>query len=199
VENRDSEDCPCQSSGRRDVLKAALGLGLSIPFLNTGFAATEEDPTKMSPQEGDRLVYFAGDKKGQVIKPEDLPMGGPQELAYPMDASSGTVRDGSLLNMIAVIRMDPKDLTKKTQDSAAGGIVAYSAICTHQGCPVSMWRKEEQTLFCSCHGSQYDPKDGAKVVFGPAQKRLAALPVKLDEGAIVVAGKFSRRVGADQR
>jgi Rieske Fe-S protein len=116
-----------------------------------------------------------------------------------MDPASGVVRDGSLLNMLILIRLDPGELKKKTLDNSAEGVVAYSAVCTHQACPVSMWREEKKVLFCSCHGSQFDPKDGAKVAFGPAKNRLAALPVKMQDGVLTVAGDFTRRVGADKR
>ena len=55
--------------------------------------------------------------------------------------------------------------------------------------------KDLQFLFCSCHGSQFDPKTGAEVQAGPAPRPLPALPVKVEDGVPVVAGKFSGRVG----
>ena len=68
-----------------------------------------------------------------------------------------------------------------------------SAICSHAGCPVTGWVVGEagkQVFKCFCHNSEYDPRQNANVVFGPAPRRLAALPVKLDGGALVVAEKF---------
>ena len=186
--------------GRREVLKAALGIGLGASLLNkAGIAAEEDDPTKISPQIGDLFVFFSGDRKGEVIKPDDLPLGGPQEMAYPMDPNSNVVRDGSLLNMVVLVRFDPAELDAKALQNAAEGVVAYSAVCTHQACPVSMWREDKQTLFCACHGSQYDPRKAAKVVTGPTTKRLAMLPLKFEEGELLVAGKFTGRVGAAMR
>jgi Rieske Fe-S protein len=184
---------------RRELLKTAVGLGLSLPLVKAVSAATEEDPKKMSPQVGDHLTFQTGDKAGKAITPDDLTLGGPQQIAFPMDPANGVVRDDSLLNMLIVIRLDPNDLDKKTLDNSAEGVVAYSAVCTHQACPVSMWREDKQVLFCSCHGSQFDPKKGAKVVFGPAKNRLATLPVKLENGVLTVTDKFTRRVGADKR
>jgi Rieske Fe-S protein len=160
-------------------------------------AAVEDDPSKARPQEGDQFVFFAGDRKGEVIKAEDLPMGGPQVLAYPMDPSTSTVRDGSRLNQVVMIRLEPAQLSKDTSANAADGVVAYSAACTHEACPVSMWK--EGTLYCACHGSQYDPKDGAKVVGGPAPRRLAMVPLRIEEGIVVAAGPFTGRVGAAKR
>jgi Rieske Fe-S protein len=60
-----------------------------------------------------------------------------------------------------------------------------------------MWK--EGTLYCACHGSQYDPKDGAKVVGGPAPRRLAMVPLRIEEGIVVAAGPFTGRVGAAKR
>ncbi|WP_143199949.1 Rieske (2Fe-2S) protein, partial [Bradyrhizobium sp. NAS80.1] len=86
-----------------------------------------------------------------------------------------------------------------TQSHAVDGIVAYSAICAHAACPVSEWVKAEQgnktVLKCPCHNSEYDPGQNAEVVFGPAPRRLAALPLAITDGALVVAGSFIGKVG----
>src|SRR5918994_2933839 len=182
-------DCGHQ---RRTVLKGAIGLGLTLPLVQV-HAAEEEDPKKARPQEGDRFVFFSGERKGEIIKSEDLPVGGPQTLAYPMDPASETVRNGSRLNQVLLIRLEPDQLSKDTSSNAAEGVVAYSAACTHEACPVSMWK--EGTLYCACHGSQFDPKDAANVVGGPAKRRLAILPLKIEDGVLVAAGPFTGRVG----
>ena len=182
---------------RRTVLKGALGLGLTLPLLEARAAAVEDDPRKARPQEGDQFVFFAGEHKGEIVKPEDLPMGGPQVMVYPMDPKTTTVRDGSRLNQVVMIRLESEQLSDDTSANAAEGVVAYSAACTHEACPVSMWK--EGTLYCACHGSQYDPKDAAKVVGGPAPRRLAMLPLRIEEGVLVAAGPFTGRVGAAKR
>ena len=186
-------DCGHQ---RRTVLKGAIGLGLTLPLVQV-HAAEEEDPKKARPQEGDRFVFFSGERKGEIIKRDDLPVGGPQTLAYPMDPSTETVRSGSRLNQVLLIRLEPEQLSKDTSANAAEGVVAYSAACTHEACPVSMWK--EETLYCACHGSQFDPKDAANVVGGPAKRRLAMLPLKVKDGVLVAAGPFTGRVGAERR
>ena len=181
---------------RRAVLKGTIGLGLTLPLAQVR-AAEEEDPKKARPQEGDRFVFFSGDRKGEIIKRDDLPEGGPQTLAYPIDPATETVRNGSRLNQVLLIRLAPDQLSKDTSANAAEGVVAYSAACTHEACPVSMWK--EGTLYCACHGSQYDPADAAKVVHGPAERRLAMLPLKVEDGVLVAAGPFTGRVGAAKR
>jgi cytochrome b6-f complex iron-sulfur subunit len=65
-----------------------------------------------------------------------------------------------------------------------GDFVAYSAVCTHQGCTVAY---KEGNLACPCHGSIFDPADGAAVVSGPAQRPLPEIPVKVEGGEVVRA------------
>jgi cytochrome b6-f complex iron-sulfur subunit len=65
-----------------------------------------------------------------------------------------------------------------------GDFVAYSAVCTHQGCTVAY---KNGQLACPCHGSVFDPADGAAVIAGPAPKPLAEIPVKVKGGDVVKA------------
>jgi rieske iron-sulfur protein len=176
---------------RRMLLKSAVGLS-SVPLIQTVFAA---EPNAMSPQAGDRLVFLLGDRKGEMIKPGDLTLGGPQQMAFPMDPQGKTVRDGSRLNQVLLIRLKEDQLSAEAKTSAAEGVVAYSAICTHQGCDVSQWKADTNTLLCVCHGSEYDPKDRANVTFGPAPRRLPMLPLKIEDGVLVVAGAFRGKPG----
>ncbi len=66
----------------------------------------------------------------------------------------------------------------------SGDFVAYSAICTHQGCTVAY---KDGKLACPCHGSVYDPAKGAAVVTGPAPSPLPKIPVKVKGGEVVKA------------
>src|SRR2546429_9272770 len=80
--------------GRRAVLKAALGLGLCFSFFDGAFAR-DDDPKMARPQEGDQFVFSSGDRDGQLVTPESLPLGGPPQLAYPMDSRAKIGRDAS--------------------------------------------------------------------------------------------------------
>ncbi|HZB91173.1 MAG TPA: Rieske 2Fe-2S domain-containing protein [Stellaceae bacterium] len=183
-------------SARRAFLRAALVLGAGLSLPPAAFAEDDKhDASALPPQPGDHFAYLPGDKEGEV-KVKDLAVGGPQVMAYPMDPKSRLVRDGSRLNLVILMRFDPAVLSAETRANAAKGVVAYSAVCTHQGCPVSMWSTERKAPFCSCHGSIYDLKDGAQVLDGPAPRPLPALPVRLENGALAVAGKFTGRVGS---
>ena len=66
----------------------------------------------------------------------------------------------------------------------SGDFVAYSAVCTHQGCTVA--DKYDQ-LVCPCHGSLFDPADGGAVITGPAQEPLPEIPVKVQGGEVTKA------------
>ena len=183
---------------RRTVLKSALGVGLSLQFV--GLAAGDtEDVKRTRPQMGDLFMFRRGDRQGQLIIPQDLPLGGPPVIAYPLDPGTQTLRGGSRLNQVLLVRFAQEELAEPTRAVAAEGIVGYSAVCTHTGCDVTGWKDETKYLVCPCHASTFDPKDRARVVSGPAPRPLAVLPLQLVDGKVTVAGSFSGRVGAEQK
>jgi len=139
-----------------------------------------------------------GASPAEALKPEDLPVGGKQTFAWPMDPESQTVRSGSRLNKVLLLRLDPEGFDPETKNHAAEGVVAYSAVCTHTGCDVVNWYPETQLLECPCHYSLYNPREGAKVVSGPSPRRLPALPLKTVENRLVVAKPFTGRAGFQQ-
>lgn len=181
---------------RRTVLHTIAAAGAASALAPRAGVAADDDAAKMRPQPGDVLVYAQGESKGQPVKPDDLAVGKDPKLAYPMDPAANLVRDGSRLNQLVVVRLDPASLDEATAPHAAEGVVAYSAICTHQNCPVSMWKSSNETLYCSCHGTQFDPRKNAEVVDGPAPRRLAALPLELKDGMLVAAAELTGTVGA---
>jgi len=178
--------------GRRAVLKLAAGVGLAM----AGRAGAQDDARRRArPQPNDRLVFAATDRKGQLITLADLPAGGPPLTAYPMDPAAKLIRDDSRLNQILLVRLDPNRLNGETRERAADGVVAYSAVCTHTGCDSWDWQPASSSIKCPCHFSEFDLKEGARVLNGPAPRRLPALPLKAVDGAPVVAGSFVGRPG----
>ena len=155
--------------------------------------AAPADPRASRPQVGDRLVSADGGITGPIT-PDALPVGGPPALAWPV-AADGTVRDGARANQILLLRLDPAAMDAATRERSAGGVVAYGALCSHAGCVVKAWQEAEAVLQCPCHNSRYDPRRAAAVVFGPAPRPLAALPLAIEDGLLVVAGPFVGRVG----
>ncbi len=190
--------CGAEGTTRRAALcgcAAAALVGLSRP----GRADDADDPARMArPQKGDLLVYFDGDHEGQVIKPAELKVGEPSFLAWAYDPQKKVPRDGSRLNMILMVRLDPATIAPDEKPRAADGIVAYSAICTHQQCPVTDWLTDSKDFRCPCHQSVYDPRHGAQVVGGPAPRPLPALPLVTTGEALEVAGPFTERVGGEK-
>jgi Rieske Fe-S protein len=183
--------CPKQTRRSLLAIEASLAAGRS--------AAAREDQSGSDerPQKGDLLVLSEGDHEGEVIKPRDRTLGGP-----PVHASSVN-RKGSRLNEIIVIKLDSRrDGMDETRSCSADGIIAHSVICPHAGCPVSEWVKAEEgnknVLKCPCHNSEFNPRESAQVVFGPVLRRLAALPLTVADGSLIVAATFVGKVGAPQ-
>jgi rieske iron-sulfur protein len=174
------------------LLKGALAAGVTTALAESALAA---DPKASRPQAGDVFVFFSGPRAGQLLTPSDLRVGAPAVLAWPMEASTRTVRDGSRLNLVLIVCLEEASLDDGTRGRAAEGIVAYSASCTHALCPVTGWKAEQRLLWCPCHNSEFDPHNGAKVVFGPAPRPLPALPLRIANGTLTAAGTFLGRVG----
>jgi len=176
------------------VLKLAVSVGLALPVASL-VDAQDQNQRKARPQINDRLVFAGGDRKGQLITLADLAVGGPPVTAYPMDPTAGVVRDDSRLNQVLLVRLDPNRLNGDTRARAADGIVAYSAVCTHTGCDIWDWQPASSTIKCPCHFSEFDLKESARVLNGPAPRRLPALPLKVVDGVPTVAGGFVGRPG----
>ena len=120
--------CPKQT--RRSLLFSTLATGA---FLTAGkFAAAQEDQpgSDLRPQKGDLLVRAEPEHAGKIITPGDLQLGEPPLSGWP-DSKTSVIRNGSRLNEILVVRLDPGEMDEQTRSRSADGIVAYSAICTH--------------------------------------------------------------------
>ncbi|MDA9426923.1 MULTISPECIES: ubiquinol-cytochrome c reductase iron-sulfur subunit [Bradyrhizobium] len=187
---------------RRTLLLGALATTACLGCSRSARAGEDPPGSDERPQKGDLLVFSEGDQEGKLITAADLHVGGPPVHAWPKDPQTSVVRSASRLNEILVIRLDPAELDEKTRARAVDGIIAYSAICAHAGCPVTAWVKsdvgDKEVFKCMCHNSEYDPRAGAQVVFGPAPRRLAALPLALADGSLSVAGNFIGKVGGAQ-
>ncbi|MFC7474747.1 ubiquinol-cytochrome c reductase iron-sulfur subunit [Dankookia sp. GCM10030260] len=175
---------------------AALAVG-GLPAADAAAQAADA-AARARPEPGDRLVLAAGENDTTPIRLSDVEVGGRPLLAWAMRPDNGMVRSGSRLNQILLVRLDPGEMDEATRKRSAEGVVAYSAICTHQQCPVSEWMPERNALHCPCHGSEFDPRHAGRVVGGPALRPLAALPVRVEGDLLVVGGRFIGRVGAPQ-
>jgi Rieske Fe-S protein len=188
--SRTGRGCDVQAS-RRDVLAVASALGVSAA-VNAAVAPATAEPADERPKDGDYLVAIDATNP-DALSPQDI--AGPQVIAWPMEPTAKLVRNGSRLNKVLLVRLDPATLVGATRERAADGVVAYSAICPHAGCEVNGWVEEEKVLECPCHNSRYNPREGAAIIDGPTTRGLAALPLKIVEDKLVVAKPFIGRVG----
>ena len=192
-EGAGSRPRPGCEAERRDLLKRALGVGVGT-LLCAGSSA-QDDVRSRRPQPGDGLVFASGERKGEPVLAADVQVDARPLIAYPWEPGSKTVRNASRLNQVLLLRLAMDELAAETRARAAEGVVAYSAVCTHAGCDDWAWMKDNRTLKCPCHDSEFNPRDAARVTVGPATRRLAALPLTVADGALVVKGEFTGRVG----
>jgi len=159
------------------------------------------------------LARATGDSHSPFVKmrPEDLDAGG-METVFPWRESDGdgtTVESHEKLsailmgvrNPVMLIRIKPQDMSKvvkrKGQESFNfGDLFAYTKVCSHLGCPSSLYEQQTYRILCPCHQSQFDALHFAKPIFGPAARALAQLPITIDsEGYLVANGDFIEPVG----
>ena len=142
--------------------------------------------------EGVRLVR----DDGSPIRPGDQEPGS-LETVFP--AVPGGNRQSDAATML--IRLRPAQVEEAVaregqDDFGYGDYVAYSKICTHAGCPVSLYEQETSRILCPCHQSQFDVTQGAKPVFGPATRSLPQLPITVDdEGYFIARSDYPEAVG----
>lgn len=180
---------------RRQILKlaAVTGAASAVAVPGRARAQTAADPAKA----GDLLVYQDGPQKGKVVKAAELKVG-VAVWAIAVDPTTKKPRD-PLKSGVVLVKLASGKIKASSKPNAAGDVVAYSAVCTHQGCPAKELGSLGQgkgNIICTCHGSIFDPGDNATVLGGPAPRRLAALPLKADAtGQLVAKAAFTGKVG----
>ncbi len=138
------------------------------------------------------------DPEGTPIKASDVTLGSvfhviPEGLNELTDRLEEKAKAAVLL-----VRLDPSELheSPERRNWSYDGIVAYSKICTHVGCPVALYEQHTHHLLCPCHQSQFDISHEARVIFGPAKRPLPQLPITVDdEGYLVAQSDFHEPVG----
>ncbi|AEV75006.1 Rieske Fe-S protein [Mycolicibacterium rhodesiae NBB3] len=157
------------------------------------------------------LARATGNGTYAKMRPEDIDAGG-METVFPWRESDGdgtTVESHHRLseitmgvrNPVMLIRIKPVDLPRvvkrKNQESFNfGDLFAFTKVCSHLGCPSSLYEQQTYRILCPCHQSQFDALHFAKPIFGPAARALAQLPITIDkDGYLVANGDFIQPVG----
>ena len=175
------------SEQRRKVIKIAVA-GMAVPWVVTGGLA------HAAITRGDCLVDDDAEGAPVPLKASDLRAGKPV-VAYPFDAKQGIVRKESRLNRIVLFKLAEADMDATAKARAAGGVIAYSAICTHQACDAKTWLPKEKALVCFCHSSKFLALENGAVANGPATRSLPSIALALDGDQLVIAGAFSAPPG----
>ncbi|SCX04093.1 ubiquinol-cytochrome c reductase iron-sulfur subunit [Mycolicibacterium fluoranthenivorans] len=158
-----------------------------------------------------RATGLPGESPFVKMRPEDIDAGG-METVFPWRESDG---DGTTLesheklgeialgvrNPVMLIRIKPNDMHKvvKRQGQESfnfGELFAFTKVCSHLGCPSSLYEQQTYRILCPCHQSQFDALHFARPIFGPAARALAQLPITIDkDGYLVANGDFIEPVG----
>ena len=146
----------------------------------------------------DNGVRLTRDPSGTPIKASDVTLGsafhvipeGLNDAEHKLEEKAKAV--------VLLMRLDPSELNPSPgrEDWSVDGIVAYSKICTHVGCPVALYEQHTHHLLCPCHQSTFDLTQECAVIFGPAVRPLPQLPIAVDdEGYLIATSDFTEPVG----
>jgi len=185
-------DLPGVPLGRRSVLAkmlavagGALGFALVFPVKSLG------------PSPGRSLLTTAWTPGRRVVTEDGQPV---RAAEVPVDSILTVFPEGATEeadSQVILVNVGQALRPRRGRESwSPGGVVAYSKICTHAGCPVGLYRSTSHELLCPCHQSTFNVLDGCRPVFGPATRSLPQLPLAVNgAGELVAQGDFDEPVG----
>lgn len=192
---------------RRTLIGAMLVLPLPlVVLLRDLYVAPEGAPSPAEQLEmtiWDPGVRIVSDVGLNPVRPDQVPVGGlvaavPDNL-HDVEEETGNLNARAKAAII-LVRMAPDEIV--SQQAPEGetwdyqGILAFSKICTHVGCPIALYEQRTHHLLCPCHQSTFDLADSGNVVFGPAARQMPQLPITVDdEGYLVAVSDFQQPVG----
>ncbi|TDP96088.1 ubiquinol-cytochrome c reductase iron-sulfur subunit [Labedaea rhizosphaerae] len=210
---------------RRSLIKRTAGLGAGVMGLGIGIFAVGglvKNPWANSDNEnglwhtgwletGGERVFLRTDTgdphEVKLVSPDDMSAGAmmtvfpfrESERKDPEKLSEALTRSD---NPVMLIRLRPEDAAKVIkhagqEDYNFGDYYAYTKVCSHLGCPTSLYEQRTNRILCPCHQSQFDALEYGKPIFGPATRKLAQLPIAVDEstGFFYAKGDFNEAVG----
>ena len=187
--------------GRRPLIRNTLLGSLGVLALPSVVLLRDLGPL---PHGQDETVWKRGmrvvnDVSGLPMRPDEIEVGqlinAEPAVFFPAEGEEEAEIHGHELlaakakAAIIVVRMRPEDITpaEGKENWGIDGILCYSKICTHVGCPISLWEQQTHHLLCPCHQSTFDLADNGKVIFGPAHRPLPQLPLGIDDEGYIIA------------
>jgi ubiquinol-cytochrome c reductase iron-sulfur subunit len=203
---------------RRPLLKAAfllpaggLGIAAAVPLVGALIKNPNDGhillTTGWNPEhnEGKKVQLVRDD--GTPVRPEDVSIGG-QMTVFPGIPGGATNKYADSPTLLIHLRAaDAEQLRVSIAQAKVTGanppvvegmwenFVAYSKICTHAGCPASLYEQQTNRLLCPCHQSQFLITNQAKPIFGPAHRKLPMLPLEVENGVFVARSDYLEPVG----
>ena len=183
---------------RRTLIGALVVSPLPAIVMLRDLAPAQDPVVLLSHTMWDKGIRLTNDPSGTPIRATEVTLGSvfhvmPEGLNERADKLEQKAKAAVLL-----MRLKPEDLHELPERKgwSYDGIVAYSKICTHVGCPVALYERQTHNLLCPCHQSQFDVTNHCEVIFGPAKRPLPQLPITVDsEGYLIAQSDFHEPVG----
>ncbi|MQY02485.1 cytochrome bc1 complex Rieske iron-sulfur subunit [Actinomadura macrotermitis] len=195
---------------RRTLLLAAAPLGLAPLVLLRDLGPLPEkrlrstfwaDAVEKAHKQGKKGVRLVVDGTNRPLKVSDFSTPGamitvlPEGIEHDLPETEVLTQTAKAVTILINVPADQFKPAKGRENWHVNGIVAYSKICTHVGCPAALYEQTTHHILCPCHQSTFDATDAAKVVFGPAARPLPQLPLAVEDGYLVATSDYHEPIG----
>jgi ubiquinol-cytochrome c reductase iron-sulfur subunit len=189
--------------GRRSLIRNSLLGALALTpvpavVLFRDLAPAAEPNELLRHTMWDKGVRLTRDPDGTPIRAADVVYGAAVHVIPDGLLDKHDLLEQKAKASVLVMRLRPDEIVEEEsrKNWSYNGIVAYSKICTHVGCPVALYEQQTHHLLCPCHQSQFDVTNHAAVIFGPASRPLPQLPISVDsDGYLIAQSDFTEPVG----
>jgi ubiquinol-cytochrome c reductase iron-sulfur subunit len=198
------------AGGAMGVLGLGLGIAAVAPLVRNPWKGGDEAPlwvTGWRPVNGE-TVYLRRDTgdahEVSLVRPEDQAPGS-METVFPFRESERDDEEALIHGLrgsdtpVMLIRLRPDETVvhrNGQENFNYGDFYAFSKICTHLGCPTSLYEAQTNRILCPCHQTQFLATEYGRPIFGPGTRPLPQLPITVnEEGYLVATGDFAEPVG----
>lgn len=183
---------------RNSMIGALVATPLPAVVLFRDLAPSEDPNAVLRHTLWEEGMHLTLDPSGARIKASDVTFGSAFHVIPENLNGSEDLLEEKAKAAVLLMRLEPSELNvpEGREDWNYDGIVAYSKICTHVGCPVALYEQQTHHLLCPCHQSTFDVTNNCEVIFGPAKRPLPQLPITVDaDGYLVAQSDFHEPVG----